>query len=546
MAAHSLFLAKLKPQERQELRGRLYARQNGVCFICENTIDPELQRDDLEIDHIIPIAAGGKDEENNFALTHERCNRRKSSSDLRVARVLERFEQIEQEANAEPGQGGRGANLGHVLNKYGGARHALRMVIDKDTVRFSIPTDSSAPITSLPLWHDPLSGMDYCFARLPLSYLHHDSRINPRSIGINIRGLIEEFNHKRPQLHVALAWWGPESGNEDNVHIFDGQHKAAAQILLGIKDLPVRIFIRPNLNVLLEANTNAGDKLRQVAFDSAVKRHLGSTLYKERVEDYQKLKQLSADDFSFSEEDMVKLFRGEHRELIRYIVDAARDAITRDPGNKLMDFVEWAGKAADKPLSYSTLEKSFYSEFLFMKPIDSPLAAGLETGTNPRQIERDQMVRLMALFADIFFVGQWDPEVAGRKLEDRVLKGESIPLMHLRAWRIAREEVLANVLKWVRLAIESYFALQQEMVDKDRLMQHRFPDVLWSTVETVLRNISDLPCWVDTKLAQTIFGGKPNRDFWKKIFKEGISPTGIRVLAQGLDLKSLVTPKGAA
>ncbi len=124
--------------------------------------------------------------------------------------------------------------------------------------------------------------------------------------------------------------------------------------MLGAKELPVRIFIRPNLNVLLEANTNAGDKLRQVAFDAAVKRRLGSTLYQERVADYQKLKRLSPDDFSFSEADMVKLFRGEHRELIRYIVDSARDAITRDQQNRLMDFVEWSGKGATKPLAYST------------------------------------------------------------------------------------------------------------------------------------------------------------------------------------------------
>lgn len=78
---------------------------------------------------------------------------------------------------------------------------------------------------------------------------------------MNVRGLIEEFIHRRPQLHVTLAWWSPESGDEGKVQVFDGQHKAAAQILLGVKELPVRIFVRPNLNVLLEANTNAGDKL---------------------------------------------------------------------------------------------------------------------------------------------------------------------------------------------------------------------------------------------------------------------------------------------
>jgi hypothetical protein len=444
MAVHSLFLSKLKPEQRRELEDRLYARQNGACFICEEPIDLALQRKDLEIDHIVPIANEGKDEENNFALAHEPCNRKKSSSDLRVARVLSRFSKIEQMASDEPGQ--QGANLGHVLNAYGGSKQSLRMIVEKGTVRFSIPGEDGVPVTTLPLWHDPLSRMNYCFATLPLAYLHHDSRINPRSIGVNIRGLIEEFIHGRPQLHVTLAWWSPKAGDEGNVQVFDGQHKAAAQILLGVRELPVRIFIRPNRNVLLEANTNAGDKLRQVAFDAAVKRHLGNTLYFERVQEYQKLKGLSTEDYSFSEQDMVKLFRGEHRELIRYIIDAVRDSITRDKENKLMDFVEWAGKGTKKPLSYSTVEKTFYSEFLHMKPIDVPLSAGLDTGTNPRRLEREQMIRLMSMFAEVFFVEQWDPELTGRRIEDRVLKGEAIPLPHLRAWRVAREEVLINSL----------------------------------------------------------------------------------------------------
>ncbi len=104
MAVHSLFLSKLSTAGRQELTERLHSRQNGVCFLCEQIIDLKLQRDALEIDHIIPIASDGKDEENNFALTHEPCNQRKSSSDLRVARIMERFARIEKEANLDGGR----------------------------------------------------------------------------------------------------------------------------------------------------------------------------------------------------------------------------------------------------------------------------------------------------------------------------------------------------------------------------------------------------------------------------------------------------------
>jgi hypothetical protein len=57
-----------------------------------------------------------------------------------------------------------------------------------------------------PIWVDELSGMRTTFLRLPLEYLHHDHKINPRAIGNSIPGLIEEFHRKRPQLHIPLAW----------------------------------------------------------------------------------------------------------------------------------------------------------------------------------------------------------------------------------------------------------------------------------------------------------------------------------------------------
>ena len=69
--------------------------------------------------------------------------------------------------------------------------------------------------------------MQSFFAAFPLKYLHHDDQINPRSIGANIRGLIEEFLGKRPQLHVGLAWWAPAEDGTGTLKVFDGQHKAA-------------------------------------------------------------------------------------------------------------------------------------------------------------------------------------------------------------------------------------------------------------------------------------------------------------------------------
>jgi len=433
-----------------------------------------------------------------------------------------------------------------VLAQHGGAKAVLRLRREPKHVEYTIAEAGDNAIRKVPIYHDKQSGMDSFFAALPLEYLHHDDRINPRSIGANIRGLIEEFLQKRPQLHVGLAWWAPEQDGAGPVRVFDGQHKAAAQILLGARELPLRVFLEPDTNVLLQANTNAGGKLRQVAFDVAVMRHLGSSLYVDRVKRYQSMRGLADGDYSFSEQDLVRFFRGERREMERYIIDAQRDAITHDQANELLEFVEWAGKTADRPLSYNTIERTFFREFLYKKALDTPIDAGIEEGTNPRQLEREQLVRMMSLFAEVFFVSHWDPELGGRRIESRVQDGEAIPEGHLRAWRVAREEVLANVLRWTRLVIANYYAYTGKVIHEDRLLQIRLPDELWERLKNFFESLSRLPCWIDRNLSTTVFGPKQNLDYWEKVFQTGKAPSGIQILAAPLDLNEMIRTRGSA
>lgn len=540
--ARSKYLAALTDERRQQLEQRLHDRQTKCCYICDKTIDLVLDKGQLDIDHIDPLAEDGLDDENNFALTHARCNRSKGASNLKVARRLAEFDRLQDEARQA---GKRGANLGDVLKRYGGASALLRLRCQDGHAEFSLSETGQNQPRRVPLLRDKLSGMQSFFAPFPVEYLHHDDHINPRSIGSNIRGLIEEFLGKRPQLHVGLAWWESTDDGAGTVRVFDGQHKAAAQILLGVRELPMRVFVEPDTNLLLQANTNAGGKLRQVAFDAAVMRHLGSTLYAERVSQYRSLRGLEDGDYSFSERDLVRFFRGQRREMERYIIDAQRDAVTHDPTNTLLEFVEWAGKGADRPLSYSAIERSFFKEFLHKRALDSLIDVGLEQGNNPRRLERSQLVRIMSLFAEVFFIGKWDPETGGRKLETRVQKGDSIQEEHLRAWRVAREEVLANLLRWLRLVIENYFAFAGQMYDKEKLLHRPLPDILWDRMRNFLTNLAELPCWSDKNLSTTVFGPKQNLDFWERVFQTGKTPTGIRILAQPLDLTKMIQPRGA-
>jgi len=49
---------------------------------------------------------------------------------------------------------------------------------------------------------------------------------------------------------------------------------------------------------------------------------------------------------------------------MKYILDDARIGIIHHPENKLKDFVEFSGKEGEKPLSYSTIEKTAFSLFI--------------------------------------------------------------------------------------------------------------------------------------------------------------------------------------
>lgn len=537
----SLYLARLTSAKRTELVQELHSIQSGLCFICEDEIDLAVHGDDLDIDHVIPTNMNGKDDPLNFALTHSSCNRSKQAANLEVARILHRFSRLAEATQKD----NRNPNLDDILKQSCKAQYQATFSIVGNSIKFSLSQIGRNEVVKIPLYKDSLSGFQYFFAVFPIEYLYHDKRINPRSIGKNISKLVTEFYERRPQLHISLGWIECKDGEAAPVEIFDGQHKAAAQILLGTKEIPVRVFVNPNLDILLATNTNAGTTLRQVGFDKSVERHLGSALYIERVKRYKQDRGLSEGDFSFSEKDLVKHFRGQSSQMKRYILDSVRDTVTHHPDNKLREYIEFSGKGKERPLSYSTLDKSFYPLFIFPDVLDTTVSYNMDAGTNPRELEKENLLALMNMIAEELYIGKFDSEITADRIERRIQDGEDLPHGHIRCCRLSREEIMVNWLKLVKGVVQHHFATNGMITNQEKLFQHAVNTQLWKNIRNFIRNLADLPVWVNKELSETVFGGKPNRNYWESIFATGKSPQGVSVLTEPLNLLKMIVREEA-
>lgn len=67
------YIGEKRPKVSKAKRKRVYQRDNGVCAYCKRRLSFE----DFCIDHIIPLARGGNNEECNLTVSCMKCNLKK-------------------------------------------------------------------------------------------------------------------------------------------------------------------------------------------------------------------------------------------------------------------------------------------------------------------------------------------------------------------------------------------------------------------------------------------------------------------------------------
>ncbi len=535
------FIGSLTPKKRDELVRRLWDHQNGRCYISGESID--LQVHETDLDHIIARSRGGADDESNIGLALAHHNRSKGVRDLELQRRVFRFYR-DLEERQDSGKRNELFTVGDVLEKTRGSGREVSIVrVDEDSaVQVSWTSNEGEPRSiKLALAIDesasPLVRLS-CFGRLPAEIVHH-SNLNPRSIH-DLEPMIEEFYYQHPQMQPSLAYFEPKSsGRTGKIMLFDGQHKAAAQLYNLNRGILCRLFLPEShdqpeqMNEFVEelrrTNFRAHTRLAQLHFAQFTEDKVGHVLYgDDREELMREMKSQGVMVDGLSEKNIysslkeknpeeAKEFKDHHTSYLRYEVLTATDL-------EIMKFVETVSARSRRfPISYDTL-KSLLDVFLFRSLATEPVS---QTDIW-RLREKENLGQLLEVLAGEALVGRFKLDVGVYKLDEKLEQNpQKIPIDHLRAYRLFRKPALKVWAETLRDALCQYLVIRNKYAKdwyKERPLWAEIDREEW---EAIRRGINSIVChkvWAETQKDLIGVLASTRQKDWASILLEGRLP----------------------
>jgi len=531
----------LTKQEKTELIQRLHTAQNGLCYVCGSVMDLSVHQ--VDVDHIQALSRGGIDDEQNWALTHASCNHSKGTRDLELQRILHRFKShVESYGNPTIEGAMRNFTVNEALNELHPDRQEVGAVIKNGSIQISFNLEGRPHTDEFPLIEDPgVPGVRSFVGMVPCECLHHDPTINPRSI-VDLEPMIEEFYNRNPQLQPSLASLNIEGvSSRGKILLFDGQHKAAAQMYVGRPRLFVRVFLNPDKSQLKETNFRAHTRLAQIHFPQLVEDRVGDDLFLEEFNRFLANADLARkSEHSFFREYLPHSLRGEYRE---YFVSHLRyEVLTGKAGtrpNEILNYVETiTARSKRYPLSYDAVQKTFLNHFLWLKPSRE----SLELTQNMRTVERENLIRLMNIFVEeILANGRFDLGKGIYRIEERVAEApETIPDSHLRAYRVCRAPAMIiwteEVARAVALLLNTLSKYRASEWPKDRPLWAEVEPAVWERIRKMIRVVRDHKVWGERTSPEILgaISSTRQRD-WKEILLQGRLPSRQDQLLPRLD-----------
>lgn len=451
-------MAKKRQISDQE-KHQVLQTQGLTCFIDGHPVG---SADELEYDHVWPYSDGGPTEMENVAAVCKKHNREKGSLSLGEYRdrlALRRFF-----------EGAKKRRLDDLLAERvgnGGFGQPLRADVDGDRTKLYL---DGGPV-EVPITTCPATGEKYFYAVLPVSVIKNDAELQPRAL--EVERLWQLYRHLRQHTQLAPAVCRLVG---DSLLLFDGQHKAAAQIWAGRGVFDCKVYFDPDVRRLKETNLSAHDKLRQMPFytSTLLEKYAGmaSEDWNEFLLGSSAKTEAAFVDFIRAKGDLTK---AEARKRVRSLI--YRDILDH-PDNKLREYIAEENRGRQNPLTMSRLQKTFFTEFI--APV--PMSDEFETESYHRDEERENVVRVLNAITERSLGDRWAPERndAGHKKAARLYSAGA-----LRAWVPFVRDAIAPALQLI------------DTEDRERLFYRALDDNQFSVIEKLLDRLFSHKIWED-------------------------------------------------
>ncbi len=441
------------------------------CFIDGHPIESD---DDLEFDHIVPVAAGGATTIDNLAPVCKKHNRQKRTMSLSEYRDYLRLS---------------------IFFGDGSAKYLDDVILEKEhklgqKFQYEINQEHDAIVVylddcprSFSLYVCPVTDWRYFYALIPVQYLANDSELQPRTLRKDsMWGLYRHFQ-RNTQLAPSIC----RIDGSGALLLFDGQHKAAAQIWAGRKAVECKIYINPEAKRIKETNLEAHQSYRQMPFYSSELMKKYADICGEDWNEYAALEGRKSEngfvDF------LVQTRKKSAAKARSEVEQAIHWRILNDTLNKLNDFTSDKNRAGRQPLTHNRIKRTIFRHLLSPIPSD----AEFESNEDFRSNEERNLVRLMSIVAEEGLIDRWNPERgdAVHQRTERIFSAGAI-----RAWvRILRDVLNAHLQLYLRGPEEAQRVLYRELTEDQfawsrKFIRRIFAHSVWDAPDTSDQDIS--------------------------------------------------------
>ena len=413
---------QMRKRQLSDEEKEIVLRKHGMrCFVTGHPIESEK---DLDFHHLKAYGIGGETTIDNIAPV---C--RKHHRTIGTMSLLEYRDKLKMEEffdTPDP------RKLDHILTQKLG-EFGLDISYEVEDSGSSIVLHFIEGRGVYPLYECPVTGTKYFYAVIPAKYLKNDLELQPRPL--RKKALWNLYRHLRKHTQIS-----PSICRIDNSHmlLFDGQHKAAAQIWAGRTEVECKVYLEPDAIALKETNLIAHEKLRQMSFYSITLYKKYADIFKHDWNEYMEL-----ESGEKSESGFVRFLQSSKNQskaqANKKILSALMNDVLDNPDNKLVEYIAEKNRTRKNPLTTHRLKITFFREFMVPPPTD----VEFESEDDHREDEKKNLVQLMNIVAEETLVGKWNPQArdAEHKKAKRIYLSGSV-----RGWVPLLKDVIAQVL----------------------------------------------------------------------------------------------------